>query len=70
MYGEKYGVPRDIYAKIKIIGLLILDITFVGITGLIALSVGLRIFPKSQWIQNVRIHIFNTSYEFVSGVAS
>lgn len=51
MYGEKYGVPRDIYAKIKIIGLLILDITFVGITGLIALSVGLRIFPKSQWIQ-------------------
>ena len=51
MYDEKYGVPRDIYAKIKIIGLLILDITFVGITGLIALSVGLKIFPKSQWIQ-------------------
>ena len=48
MYGEKYGVPRDIYAKIKIIGLLILDITFVGITGLIALSVGLRIFPKKS----------------------
>ena len=44
MYGEKYGVPRDIYAKIKIIGLLILDIAFVGITGL-------KIFPKSQWIQ-------------------
>ena len=51
MYGEKYGVPRDIYAKIKIIGLLILDIAFVGITGVIALSVGLKIFPKSQWIQ-------------------
>lgn len=51
MYGEKYGIPRDIYAKIKIIGLLILDIAFVGITGVIALSVGLKIFPKSQWIQ-------------------
>ncbi|MCY7070649.1 MULTISPECIES: DUF5592 family protein [Streptococcus] len=51
MYSEKYGVPRDIYAKIKIIGLLILDIAFVGITGVIALSVGLKIFPKSQWIQ-------------------
>ena len=27
---EKYGVPRDIYAKVKIIGLLMIDIVFVG----------------------------------------
>jgi len=27
---EKYGVPRDIYAKVKIIGLFMADIVFVG----------------------------------------
>ena len=70
MYGEKYGVPRDIYAKIKIIGLLILDIAFVGITGVIALSVGLKIFPKKSVDTDVRIHFFNASPEFVSGVTS
>ncbi|KXT85323.1 DUF5592 family protein [Streptococcus oralis] len=51
MYSEKYGVPRDIYAKVKIIGLLLLDIAFVGITGVIALAVAPKVFPKSQWIQ-------------------
>lgn len=48
---EKYGVPRDIYARVKIIGLFMVDLVFVGGSGVMALSFGLRIFPPSQWIQ-------------------
>ncbi|MGX9845606.1 hypothetical protein ACR3IL_10020 [Streptococcus iniae] len=48
---EKYGVPRDIYAKVKIIGLVMADIIFVGGSGLAALTIGTKIFPTSQWPQ-------------------
>ena len=48
---EKYGVPRDIYAKVKIIGLFMADIVFVGGSAVAALSVGTKIFPTSQWPQ-------------------
>lgn len=48
---EKYGVPRDIYAKVKIIGLVMADIVFVGGSAVAAVSVGTRIFPTSQWPQ-------------------
>ena len=45
---EKYGVPRDIYAKVKIIGLFMADIVFVGGSAVVALSIGTKIFPTSQ----------------------
>lgn len=48
---EKYGVPRDIYAKMKIIGLLMADIAFVGLSAVAAVSIGTKIFPTSQWPQ-------------------
>ncbi|HEM3647513.1 TPA: hypothetical protein U1C40_000091 [Streptococcus suis] len=48
---EKYGVPRDIYAKMKIIGVVMADIVFVGASALLAIVVGMRIFPRSQWPQ-------------------
>lgn len=48
---EKYGVPRDIYAKVKIIGLFMADIVFVGGSAVAALSIGTKIFPTSQWAQ-------------------
>ncbi|MCB4950884.1 DUF5592 family protein [Streptococcus mutans] len=48
---EKYGVPRDIYAKVKIIGLFMIDIVFVGGSAVAALSVGTKFFPTSQWPQ-------------------
>ena len=48
---EKYGVPRDIYAKVKIIGLFMADIVFVGGSAVTALSVGTKVFPTSQWPQ-------------------
>lgn len=51
MDDEKYGVPRDIYAKVKIIGLFMADIVFVGGSAVVAVSVGTRIFPTSQWAQ-------------------
>lgn len=48
---EKYGVPRDIYAKVKIIGLVMADIVFVGGSAIAAVSVGTKLFPPSQWPQ-------------------
>lgn len=51
MDDEKYGVPRDIYAKVKIIGLFMADIVFVGGSAVVAVSVGTRLFPTSQWAQ-------------------
>lgn len=54
---EKYGVPRDIYAKVKIIGLVIADIVFVGGSAVAALSIGTRIFPTNQWPQLVAFMI-------------
>lgn len=48
---EKYGVPRDIYAKVKIIGLFISDIVLIGGSALIAITFGPKIFPPSMWIQ-------------------
>ena len=48
---EKYGVPRDIYAKVKIIGLVMADIVFVGGSAVAAVSIGTKIFPTSQWQQ-------------------
>lgn len=48
---DKYGVPRDIYTKVKIIGLFMLDIVFVGGSGIVSLMVATKVFPKSQWIQ-------------------
>ncbi|MEY8436104.1 DUF5592 family protein [Streptococcus hyointestinalis] len=51
MDDEKYGVPRDIYAKVKIIGLFMADIVFVGGSAVAAVSAGTRLFPTSQWAQ-------------------
>ena len=48
---EKYGVPRDIYAKVKIIGLVMADIVFVGGSAVAAVTNGTNIFPTSQWPQ-------------------
>lgn len=48
---EKYGVPRDIYAKVKIIGLFMVDIVFVGGSAVVAFSIAPKYFPTSQWIQ-------------------
>ena len=48
---EKYGVPRDTYAKVKILGLLMMDIVFVGGAAVAAVSVGTKLFPTSQWPQ-------------------
>lgn len=48
---EKYGVPRDIYAKVKILGLFMADIAFVGGSAVAALSIAPKYFPTSQWAQ-------------------
>lgn len=48
---EKYGVPRDIYSKVKLIGLFMADLAFVGGSGVAAISIGTKIFPTSQWVQ-------------------
>lgn len=48
---EQYGVPRDIYAKVKIIGLFMVDIVFVGGSTVAAVSIGTKVFPTSQWAQ-------------------
>ncbi|MDG3136401.1 DUF5592 family protein [Streptococcus suis] len=48
---EKYGVPRDIYARVKIIGLFLADLSFVGGSMVAAVSLGTKIFPTSQWLQ-------------------
>ena len=50
-FSETYGVPRDIFARVKMIGLLIADLFFVGTCTLFAFRYGLKIFPKQQWIQ-------------------
>ena len=46
-----YGVPRDINARVKIMGLIILDIVFVGGSTLLAFVFGTKIFPNEQWMQ-------------------
>ena len=46
-----YGVPRDINARVKIMGLIILDIIFVGGSTLLAFVFGIKIFPNEQWMQ-------------------
>lgn len=48
---EKYGVPRDIYAKVKILGLFMADIGLVGGSAVAALSIAPKYFPTSQWVQ-------------------
>ncbi|MGT2808706.1 hypothetical protein DIX60_01825 [Streptococcus iniae] len=48
---EKYGVPRDIYAKVKIIGLFISDIVLIGGSALIAITIAPKVFPTELWIQ-------------------
>jgi len=47
-FSETYGVPRDIFARVKMIGLLIADLFFVGTCTLFAFRYGLKIFPKLQ----------------------
>ena len=46
-----YGVPRDINARVKIMGLIILDIIFVGGSTLLALVLGTKILPKEHLMQ-------------------
>lgn len=48
---EKYGVPRDIRARVKIIGLFIIDLSFVGGSAVAAITFGMRLFPMTQWPQ-------------------
>ncbi|RGN66793.1 DUF5592 family protein [Streptococcus anginosus] len=50
---EKYGVPRDIKARMKMIGLFMADISFVGLSGIIALRYATKIFPTEQWFQMI-----------------
>ncbi|RID95979.1 hypothetical protein DYJ42_04845 [Streptococcus constellatus] len=50
---EKYGVPRDIKARMKMVGLFMADISFVGLSGIIALRYATKIFPTEQWFQMI-----------------
>lgn len=50
---EKYGVPRDIRARIKIIGLFFVDFIFIGASAVAALTFGMRVFPTNQWPQMI-----------------
>lgn len=45
---EKYGVPRDIRARIKIIGLFFIDFIFIGASAVAAITFGMRLFPTNQ----------------------
>lgn len=51
MHDGNYGVPRDIYARVKIIGLILVDIVFVGLSTLLAFIFGTKFFPSEQWPQ-------------------
>ena len=44
---DSYGVPRDIYAKVKILGVFLMDIVFVSLTGILAFTFGMKVFPLS-----------------------
>ncbi|EPT35483.1 DUF5592 family protein [Streptococcus agalactiae] len=46
---DSYGVPRDIYAKIKILGIFLMDIVFVSLTGVLAFTFGMKLFPPQEW---------------------
>ncbi|MCQ9212407.1 MULTISPECIES: DUF5592 family protein [unclassified Streptococcus] len=48
---ETYGVPRDIYSKVKIVGLLLRDIALLLGSFSLAIMLGTRIFPKEQALQ-------------------
>lgn len=50
---EKYGVPRDIRARIKIIGLFFIDFIFIGASEVAAITFGMRLFPTNQWPQMI-----------------
>ena len=50
---EKYGVPRDIRARIKIIGLFFADFIFIGASAVAAITFGMRLFPTNQWPQMI-----------------
>ena len=50
---EKYGVPRDIRARIKIIGLFFVDFIFIGASAVAAITFGMRLFPTNQWPQMI-----------------
>ena len=50
---EKYGVPRDIRARIKIIGLFFIDFIFIGASVVAAITFGMRLFPTNQWPQMI-----------------
>ena len=45
---EKYGVPRDIRARVKIIGLFFIDFIFIGASAVAAITFGMRLFPTNQ----------------------
>lgn len=45
---EKYGVPRDIRARIKIIGLFFIDFIFIGASAVAAITFGMQLFPTNQ----------------------
>lgn len=45
---EKYGVPRDIRARIKIIGLFFIDFIFIGASAVAAITFRMRLFPTNQ----------------------
>ena len=45
MHDGNYGVPRDIYARVKIIGLILVDIVFVGLSTLLSFIFGTKFFP-------------------------
>lgn len=50
---DNYGVTRDIFAKVKLVGFFIADLAFVFGTGFLAMLYAQRIFPPTQIIQMI-----------------
>lgn len=57
---QTYGVPRDIYARIKIYGLLLRDIGILGVTFVVVFTFQGSIFPPNAWLQTLLFPIVST----------
>ena len=59
---EKYGVPRDIYAKVKIIGLVMADIVFVGGSAVAAVSGQAALVNDVSATVGLSLNVLNNSH--------
>ncbi|EGO8510071.1 hypothetical protein [Enterococcus faecalis] len=62
-----YGVPRDIFASIKIVGFIVWDILFVFGSGFLAFLLAPKVFPMttiSEVIQMVIFILLSTAIAF------